>query len=130
MGGRVGEQIRFHRLHQQRASLVAPFTAGRKQGVEKLFRLKAMGCWQAVAPWSKGGLRSRVVSHTGFYFPEMYCSMAMVIEGAFGVGAAMSTRNLFSVAAFSVVGPNVAMHVVPCSKSGKFLYKLSMPLGL
>jgi len=37
--------------------------------------------------------------------------MAIVIEGAFGVGAEISTLKLASVAAFAVVGQKVAMRV-------------------
>ena len=50
--------------------------------------------------------------------PVMYCSKAMVMDGALAVGALMSIRNPAASAAFAVVGPNTAMRVGPCSKSG------------
>lgn len=50
----------------------------------------------------------------------IYCSRAMVMDGAFGVGAWISTRNPLSSAALAVVAPKVAMRVSFCLKSGKF----------
>ena len=50
--------------------------------------------------------------------------MAFVIEGNSGVGAFMFISKPASSAAFVVVVPNVAMRVLFCSKSGKFLNKL------
>ena len=60
----------------------------------------------------------------------MYCSMAMVIEGAPGAGAAMSRRSPASSTALQVVGPKAAISVPFWSKSGKFFCRLSMPPGL
>ena len=56
--------------------------------------------------------------------------MAIVIDGAFAVGALMSILSPAFSAAFEVVGPKVAIFVSPCSNSGKFLSNDSIPLGL
>lgn len=125
-------QVRLHNFHQDRPSLQRSFSPWGEQRVQQLFRLQSIRSRELVPSGVRSGVVSGLVSGHVIraYFPEMYCSMAIVMDGAFGVGAAMSTLNLLSFAAFSVVGPKVAMHVVPCSKSGKFLNKLSMPLGL
>ena len=54
----------------------------------------------------------------------------MVIEGVSGVGALMSMRNPWSVAAWIVVFPKTAIRVFFCSKLGKFSKRDLIPLGL
>src|ERR1700712_390384 len=51
-----------------------------------------------------------------------YCSMAIVMEGAAGVGAGISIIRPASSTALWVVAPNAAIRVLFCLKSGKFLY--------
>ena len=47
-------------------------------------------------------------------------SRAMVIDGAFGLGACMSSRNPSFVTASAVVGPKAAILISPCVNAGKF----------
>jgi hypothetical protein len=49
----------------------------------------------------------------------MYISRAPVMLGALGCGASMSRIKPASFTAFAVVGPNAAILVLFCSKSGK-----------
>src|SRR5690606_16517225 len=60
----------------------------------------------------------------------MYWSNAIVIEGASGVGAIISTRKPQSSASFLVVPPNTAIRVLSCTKSGKFLNSELIHVGL
>ena len=60
----------------------------------------------------------------------IYSSSAPVIEGAFGKGASISTSSPASLTALAVVGPNVAIRVLFCLKSGKFTKSELMPDGL
>src|SRR5690606_37942294 len=60
----------------------------------------------------------------------MYWSNAMVIEGASGVGAIISTRKPQSSASFLVVPPKTPILVSPWTKSGKFLNNELLPVGL
>jgi len=57
-------------------------------------------------------------------------SIAPTIEGAFGCGALIFGFKPFLVAAVAVVAPKVAIKVLFCLKSGKFLMSDSMPPGL
>ena len=50
----------------------------------------------------------------------MYCSIAIVIDGALAVGASISTFKPASVTAFKVVLPNAAIRVLFCSKLENF----------
>src|SRR5690554_7968453 len=59
----------------------------------------------------------------------MYCSIANDIEGTCGCGALMSNLRLLSTTAFAVVGPNAAIKVLFCLKSGKFFNNDSIPEG-
>ena len=60
----------------------------------------------------------------------IYLSIAIVIEGASGVGAIISTRSPCSKASFCVELPNTAILVLFCLKSGKFLNNYFIPVGL
>ena len=51
----------------------------------------------------------------------MYCSIAIVIDGALAVGASISTFKPASTTAFRVVLPNAAIRVLFCSKIWKIL---------
>ena len=70
----------------------------------------------------------------GNYFPlfaaTIYCSKAIVIEGALGVGASMSSFNPAFLIASAVVGPKQAIRVLFCLNFGKFLNKDLIPEGL
>jgi hypothetical protein len=52
-----------------------------------------------------------------------YCSIAIVMDGAAGVGAGISSIKPASSTALCVVAPKAAIRVLFCLKSGKFLYK-------
>src|SRR5665811_296026 len=60
----------------------------------------------------------------------MYCSNAIVIEGARDEGASMSNRKPASRTACAVLGPKDAIRVSFCIKSGKFWYNDLIPEGL
>ena len=60
----------------------------------------------------------------------MYCSMAIVIEGALTEGASISTFKPASLTAFAVVFPKAAIRVLFCLKLGKFFNKDLIPEGL
>ena len=57
-------------------------------------------------------------------------SSAMVIEGAFGFGALISSLSPSCSTAQAVVGPNAAILISPWTKSGKFSFSDLMPEGL
>ena len=59
----------------------------------------------------------------------MYCSKAMVMEGAAGTGAWMSSFKPASSTACAVVGPKAAIRVVLCLNFGKFLNSDLIPDG-
>jgi len=60
----------------------------------------------------------------------MYCSRAMVIDGASGVGASMLSVNPASLTAWAVEVPKQAIFVSFCLKSGKFCNSDLIPEGL
>src|SRR5665647_1152522 len=57
-------------------------------------------------------------------------SSAMVIEGAFGFGACMSSLKPSFVTASAVVGPKAAIFISPCLNEGKFSFRDFIPEGL
>ena len=57
-------------------------------------------------------------------------SRAIVIEGAFGLGALMSSRSPSCSTAQAVVGPKAAIFISPCTKPGKFSFSDLIPEGL
>ena len=59
-----------------------------------------------------------------------YSSIAMVMDGIFGIGAWMSRFKPASSTALWVVGPNAAMRVLFCRKEGKLRYNDLIPEGL
>lgn len=60
----------------------------------------------------------------------IYSSKAPVIDGALGNGASISNISEASVTALAVVGPNAAIRVLFCLKSGKLANKECTPEGL
>jgi hypothetical protein len=54
---------------------------------------------------------------------KIYCSKAIVIEGAFGFGEWISSLKPASFTAKAVVGPKHAIRVLFCLNFGKFLNK-------
>jgi hypothetical protein len=69
------------------------------------------------------------------YLQFLLCSLrkssrAIVIEGAFGLGAFISSRNPSCSTALAVVGPKAAILISPWTKSGKFSFNDLMPEGL
>ena len=60
----------------------------------------------------------------------MYNSKAATIDGALECGACTSNRKSCFNTALTVVGPNAAIAVLFCLKSGKFTNKDLIPPGL
>ena len=73
----------------------------------------------------------RILGDNKIYFMfSTYCSIAMVIDGLFEVGALIWTTRPASSAALIVEFPYADILVLFCLKSGKFLNNYSIPDGL
>src|SRR5690606_25363031 len=72
----------------------------------------------------------RLRSHDYLLAFRMYCSSAIVIDGAAGTVAWMSSFKPASSTACAVVGPKAAIRVLFCLNFGKFLKREMMPEGL
>ena len=57
-------------------------------------------------------------------------SRAIVIDGAFGLGATISSLRPSCSTALAVAGPKTAIFVSPCTKFGKFSFNDYIPVGL
>src|SRR5688572_15544565 len=61
---------------------------------------------------------------------RMYCSIAIVMDGASGTGAITSTFRLASITAWLVAAPKAAIRVLFCLNFGKFFNNEVIPEGL